>query len=92
MFRRSCSEVASCKTPPSLSDAMKLAVRLQPTELRMDSGRVASATLENVLPCSLRLVIARRDVGTGDCRCNVSWAIFQSGCKRAYQASLRDLF
>jgi hypothetical protein len=32
-------------------------VRLQPTELRMDCGRVASATLENVLPCSLRVLL-----------------------------------
>jgi hypothetical protein len=36
---------------------MKVAVRLQPTELRLDCGCVASATLENVLPCSLRVVL-----------------------------------
>jgi hypothetical protein len=36
---------------------MKVDVRLQPTELRMECDRVASATLEKVLPCSLRLVL-----------------------------------
>jgi len=45
IFRRLCSEVASRKWPSSRSDVLKVAVRLQPTELRsgLRSRRVSDA-------------------------------------------------
>jgi hypothetical protein len=88
--RRSFSEVASPKRPSSRSDAMMVAVRLQPTEPRMDCGRVASATLENVLPCSRRSVLLVVILGLGNVAAMCRGLFFNPVVRGRNQASLRD--